>query len=245
MYILFHHLLIEGSPSNSIPVGDKSPPEDVSSYFHGLSKRDFKNAIGALYKEGRYVRVDMDGLMVRCGRSDEWRMHQSYIYHIIISIINIIIISAIIVLFFFIIVIVIIIALFIIIIIIIAVVVIIKIINNIGMVRPGSFETVLVPYEQQVAQKDALEASRKTSKSSINSDDNSSPSTVLVVGTASTTTTSTAKPVYERRDDRTIFVGNLPISINQKIMTNAVEKVVDRTSIRSIRLSLDGDGENT
>ena len=244
MYILFHHLLIEGSPSNSIPVGDKSPPEDVSSYFHGLSKRDFKNAIGALYKEGRYVRVDMDGLMVRCGRSDEWRMHQSYIYHIIISIIHIIIISAIIVLFFFIIVIVIIIALFIIIIIIIiiiiAVVVIIKIINNIGMVRPGSFETVLVPYEQQVAQKDALEASRKTSKSSINSDDSSSPSTV---GTASTT--STAKPVYERRDDRTIFVGNLPISINQKIMTNAVEKVVDRTSIRSIRLSLDGDGENT
>ena len=119
--------------------------------------------------------------------------------------------------------------------------------NYIGMVRPGSFETVLVPYEQQVAQKDALEARRKTSKSNINSDDSSSLSTVsstktVVVGTASTTT---SKPVYERRDDRTIFVGNLPISINQKIMTNAVEKVVDRTSLRSIRLSLDGDGENT
>lgn len=104
-----------------------------------------------------------------------------------------------------------------------------------------------MPYEQQVAQKDALEASRKTSKGNINSDDSSSLSTVsstktVVVGTASTTTTT--KPVYERRDDRTIFVGNLPISINQKIMTNAVEKVVDRTSIRSIRLSLDGDGEN-
>ena len=116
------------------------------------------------------------------------------------------------------------------------------------MVRPGSFETVLVPYEEQVAQKDALEARRKTSKSNINSDDSTSLSTVssmktVVVGTASTTTTT--KPVYERRDDRTIFVGNLPISINQKIMTNAVEKVVDRTSIRSIRLSLDGDGENT
>ena len=128
------------------------------------------------------------------------------------------------------------------------VIIIIKIINNLGMVRPGSFETVLVPYEEQVAQKDALEASRKTSKININSDDSSSLSTVsstktVVVGTASTTTTT--KPVYERRDDRTIFVGNLPISINQKIMTNAVEKVVDRTSIRSIRLSLDGDGENT
>ena len=132
--------------------------------------------------------------------------------------------------------------------IIIVIIIIIKIINNLGMVRPGSFETVLVPYEEQVAQKDALEARRKTSKSNINSDDSSSLSTVsstktVVVGTASTTTTS--KPVYERRDDRTIFVGNLPISINQKIMTNAVEKVVDRTSIRSIRLSLDGDGENT
>jgi len=134
------------------------------------------------------------------------------------------------------------------------IIIIIKIINNLGMVRPGSFETVLVPYEEQVAQKDALEARRKTSKSNINSDDSSSLSTVsstktVVVGTASTTTasttTTTSKPVYERRDDRTIFVGNLPISINQKIMTNAVEKVVDRTSIRSIRLSLDGDGENT
>jgi len=147
--------------------------------------------------------------------------------------------------------------------IIIVIIIIIKIINNLGMVRPGSFETVLVPYEEQVAQKDALEARRKTSKSNINSDDSSSLSTVsstktVVVGTASTTTASTttastttassttsSKPVYERRDDRTIFVGNLPISINQKIMTNAVEKVVDRTSIRSIRLSLDGDGENT
>jgi hypothetical protein len=173
----------------------------------------------------------MDGLMGRCGRYDEWMMDQSYIYHTIISIMNIIIISVIINI----------------------IIINIKIIYNLGMVRPGSFETVLVPYEQQVAQKDALEASRKTSKSSsntfINSDESSSPSTVsstktvvVVSGTASTT--ATAKPVYERRDDRTIFVGNLPISINQKIMTNAVEKVVDRTSIRSIRLSLDGDGED-
>ena len=36
----------------SIPIGDKSTPEDIASYFHGISKKDFKNAIGSLYKEG-------------------------------------------------------------------------------------------------------------------------------------------------------------------------------------------------
>jgi len=87
------------------------------------------------------------------------------------------------------------------------------------MVRPGTFETILVPYEQQAEQKDALE-----------------------VTTVSSTKAIASKP-YERRDDRTIFVGNLPISINQKILTNAIEKVVDRTAIRSIRLSMDVDGE--
>ena len=116
--------------------------------------------------------------------------------------------------------------------------------------RPGSFETVLVPYEQQAAQKDALEASRKASKelltgSSSSSSSRSISSDISINGddSSSSSTVSTAKPAYERRDDRTIFVGNLPISINQKIMTNAVEKVVDRTAIRSIRLSMDGDGE--
>lgn len=39
---------IEGSPTGDIPVGDKSSPEDIAQYFHGLSKRDFKNAIGML-----------------------------------------------------------------------------------------------------------------------------------------------------------------------------------------------------
>ena len=33
-------------------MGDKSTPEDISSYFHGISKKDFKNAIGSLYREG-------------------------------------------------------------------------------------------------------------------------------------------------------------------------------------------------
>ncbi len=42
---------LEGSPDGSIPLGDRSSPEDVSSYFHGVSKSDFKNALGALYRE--------------------------------------------------------------------------------------------------------------------------------------------------------------------------------------------------
>ena len=33
-------------------MGDKSSPEDIASYFHGISKKDFKNAIGSLYREG-------------------------------------------------------------------------------------------------------------------------------------------------------------------------------------------------
>lgn len=33
-------------------MGDKSTPEDIASYFHGISKKDFKNAIGSLYREG-------------------------------------------------------------------------------------------------------------------------------------------------------------------------------------------------
>jgi CvfB-like winged helix domain/RNA recognition motif. (a.k.a. RRM, RBD, or RNP domain) len=43
---------LEGSPLGYIPVGDKSTPEDIGAYFHGLSKADFKKAIGTLYKEG-------------------------------------------------------------------------------------------------------------------------------------------------------------------------------------------------
>ena len=45
-FFLFHSFL------GSIPLGDKSSPEDIASYFHGISKKDFKNAIGSLYREG-------------------------------------------------------------------------------------------------------------------------------------------------------------------------------------------------
>ena len=43
---------LEGSPSMSIPVGDKSSPEDIAAYFYGVTKSDFKKAIGMLYKQG-------------------------------------------------------------------------------------------------------------------------------------------------------------------------------------------------
>jgi predicted RNA-binding protein with RPS1 domain len=43
---------LEGSPSGSIPIGDKSTPEDIAFYFHGMSKTDFKTAVGLLYKDG-------------------------------------------------------------------------------------------------------------------------------------------------------------------------------------------------
>lgn len=42
---------LEGSPLGTIPVGDKSSPDDVSAYFHGVSKADFRKAVGSLYKE--------------------------------------------------------------------------------------------------------------------------------------------------------------------------------------------------
>lgn len=43
-----------------LPVHDKSPPEQVREVF-GVSKKVFKQAVGALYKEGR-IRISKDGI---------------------------------------------------------------------------------------------------------------------------------------------------------------------------------------
>jgi len=43
---------LEASPQGSLPVGDKSTPEDISRVFPGVSKSVFKKAVGALYKNG-------------------------------------------------------------------------------------------------------------------------------------------------------------------------------------------------
>lgn len=60
---------LEGSPAEKIPVGDKSTPEDISAYFHGMSKSDFKTAVGSLYKEGKCARLSVHSfttLSCRC-----------------------------------------------------------------------------------------------------------------------------------------------------------------------------------
>ena len=49
---------LEGSPEGTIPVGDKSSPDDISLYFRGLSKGDFRKAVGSLFKEKRLFPED-------------------------------------------------------------------------------------------------------------------------------------------------------------------------------------------
>ena len=46
---------LEGSPSGIIPIGDKSSPDDIGAYIHGISKKDFKSAVGRLYKNGKVL----------------------------------------------------------------------------------------------------------------------------------------------------------------------------------------------
>ena len=36
-----------------IPVGDKCSPAEIGSYFHGMTKTDFKQAVGMLFREGK------------------------------------------------------------------------------------------------------------------------------------------------------------------------------------------------
>lgn len=117
---------------------------------------------------------------------------------------------------------------------------------DVGMVKPGSFETLLVPFDQQSPREKLTDDDGAAVKKRLHSNNSTSTRTSSASRNTPTTTTSIAAAIakpYERRDDRTIFVGNLPVSINQKILTNAVEKVIDRAVVRSIRLSLDGDGE--
>ena len=45
--------MLSSSPDGYIPVGDKSPPEDIAKYFPGSSKSAFKKAVSLLFKEGK------------------------------------------------------------------------------------------------------------------------------------------------------------------------------------------------
>ena len=44
--------VLKAAPNGTIEIGDKSRPERIGEVLKGMSKRDFKNAVGALYKEG-------------------------------------------------------------------------------------------------------------------------------------------------------------------------------------------------
>jgi hypothetical protein len=43
---------LEYSSGGTLPIGDKSHPEDINAEFPGVSKSTFKRAVSALYKEG-------------------------------------------------------------------------------------------------------------------------------------------------------------------------------------------------
>lgn len=45
---------LENSPAGSLPVGDKSTPEEIKRLFH-CSKKDFKKAIGHLYRDHKII----------------------------------------------------------------------------------------------------------------------------------------------------------------------------------------------
>ena len=44
---------LERSKNGSLPIGDKSKPEEIALEFPGVSKLVFKKAVSALYKQGR------------------------------------------------------------------------------------------------------------------------------------------------------------------------------------------------
>ena len=43
---------LQSAPGGTLPIGDKSSPEEINKEFPGVSKAVFKKAIGALYKQG-------------------------------------------------------------------------------------------------------------------------------------------------------------------------------------------------
>ena len=43
---------LEMAPEGTIPIGDKSSPQEIGKRFPGVSKASFKKAIGSLYRQG-------------------------------------------------------------------------------------------------------------------------------------------------------------------------------------------------
>ncbi|KAJ1427321.1 hypothetical protein B484DRAFT_77057 [Ochromonadaceae sp. CCMP2298] len=174
---------LEGSPSSDIPLGDRSSPNDIASYFYGMSKRDFKNAVGSLYKE--------------------------------------------------------------------------------GLAFPGAFVTSLVPEGEQEYVKGGATTEAQERSQGVGGGGGGGGEGVDTYASASGSTSNydaNAKGnqyqgnrnygnqgnqgtvPYVRRDDSTIFVGNLPSSINPTIFTNVVEKALP-LGLKGVRLSQDSAGK--
>lgn len=65
---LILQLLQQEEDMSSLPIGDKSSVDDIQVYLPNISKKDFKAALGALYKEGLVKPADD---MIRLMTADE------------------------------------------------------------------------------------------------------------------------------------------------------------------------------
>jgi RNA recognition motif-containing protein len=143
-----------------INVGDKSTPEDIAGWFKGMTKSDFKNAIGSLYKD--------------------------------------------------------------------------------GLIIPDKHSTTLVPKEYlPIAQSAAAEAQaekRRKQKELVGNDMNN------VNNDGNRQDRARDSETFERDQERSIFVGNLPPTIDIKSLITAVHSVILPDNIVSVRLVKDEHG---
>lgn len=58
------YAILSKAPNNYLPYHDKSSPEDIKTYF-GLSKKQFKRAVGRLMKEGRIDQEKDEGIFIK------------------------------------------------------------------------------------------------------------------------------------------------------------------------------------
>lgn len=145
---------LEGSPDEIIPVGDKSAPEDIKYYFYGVSKSEFKQAVGALYKSGH--------------------------------------------------------------------------------VMPGKLETRLATEEESAAAR--ARAVERVARGDVTRD------SAKVASPNSSGQRGGKENSNSKNNANTLFVGNLPVSINEVILHNTMCKVLGEECIAGVRIPKRGDG---
>lgn len=143
--------VLRASTSGRIAVGDKSAPEDIAQIIPGISKSDFKNAVGSLYRD--------------------------------------------------------------------------------GLVLPSHLYVKLVPQESLAA---AQEAAAKIKEAVRLERIEEARNERELAGTATE---------HVRNDEASIFIGNLPPTIDPKTFVSAVEEVILPSNIARIRLCMDPDGK--